>query len=138
MRKIGAQNGLPTYEHVNDLETQGTSQEIFKGKEYSMSSSLRKRKFVLFNGVYIRKTTALYLVQENTQLLADGLLRVRATQPDHFYDNRKSVFRARMNFSCDLCLFQRVDCNQCLIWRVVQFSYLTGNKNRGNFLCGLI
>ena len=66
LRKVRAQDSLPTYEHVNDLEAQGFSTEVFNGKEYSMSCSLGKRKFVLFNGVYIRKTTALYLVQENT------------------------------------------------------------------------
>ena len=89
LRKVRAQDSLPTYEHVNDLEAQGFSTKVFNGKEHSMSCSLGKRKFVLFNGVYIRKTTALYLVQENTQFSAARLLRVRATQPNHVYVSAK-------------------------------------------------
>ena len=89
------QNGLPTYEHVNDLQVvnaQGDNPEVFKGKEYAMSTYRGKSKFVLYNGVYVRKTTALYLVQENTQLSADRLLRVKAKQSDHVYDSGKSIF----------------------------------------------
>ena len=59
LRKVRAQDSLPTYEHMNDLEAQGFSTEVFNGKEYSMSSSLGKKKFVLFNGVYIRKIVSL-------------------------------------------------------------------------------
>ena len=36
------QNGLPTYEHVNDLHIiniQGDNPEVFTGKEYTMSTS---------------------------------------------------------------------------------------------------
>ena len=72
------QNGLPTYEHVNDLQVinaQGDNPEVFKRKEHTMSTSRRKSKFVLYNDVYVRKSTALYLVQENTQLSADRLLK---------------------------------------------------------------
>ena len=138
LRKIrNTQNGLPTYEHINDLQVvdvQDNNGEVFKGKEYSMSSSCGKSKFVLYNGVYIRKTTTLYLVQENSQLSADRLLRVRATQPDHVYDSGKSVSLSKNTISSgDLCLFKRVDCDKCLIGRVVQFSYLTGNKRQRQF-----
>ena len=35
-----AQSGFPTYKHVNELEAQGTSQEVFNGIEHSLSSSL--------------------------------------------------------------------------------------------------
>jgi len=106
------QNGLPTYEHVNKLQVinaLGDNPEVFKGKEYAMSTSCGKSKFVLYNGVYVRNTTALYLVQENTQLSADRLLRVRGKQPDHVYDSGKSIFSSKDKISSDdLCLFTRV------------------------------
>jgi len=56
------QNVLPTYEHVHDVQVingQGDNPEIFKRKEYAISASHRKSKFVLYNGIYVRKTTAL-------------------------------------------------------------------------------
>ena len=138
LRKIrSTKNGLPTYKHMNDLQVinaQGDNPEVFKGKEYAMSTSRGKSKFVLYNGVYVRKTTALYLVQESTQLSVDRLLRVRAKQPDHVHGSGKSIFSSKNKISSgDLCLFKRVDCNKCLIGRVVQFSYLTGNKRQRQF-----
>ena len=97
--EVRAQDSLPTYEHANDLEAQGFSTEVFHGKEYSMSCSLGKRKFVLFNGVYIRKTTALYLVQENTQFSAARLLRVRAmTVQSEFFLARITFFQVIFAF----------------------------------------
>jgi len=63
LRKIrNTQNGLPTYEHVHDLQVingQGDNPEVFKGKEYAISTSRGKSTFMLYNGVYVRKTTAL-------------------------------------------------------------------------------
>ena len=62
---------------------------------------------MLYNGVHIRKATALYLVQESTQCSTDRLLRVRATQPNHVYDSGKSVFSSKNKISSgDLCPFQ--------------------------------
>jgi len=42
---------------VNILEViiaQGDNPEAFKGKEYAISTSRGKSKFVLYNGVYVR------------------------------------------------------------------------------------
>ena len=59
---------------------------------------------------------------------------VREKQPDHVYDSGKSIFSSEDNISSgDLHLFKRVDCNKCLIGRVVQFPYLTGNKRQRKF-----
>ena len=44
-----------------------------------------KSAFVELDGVYIRKTTALYILQENPQLSNDRLLRVRSVQPSHLF-----------------------------------------------------
>ena len=122
---------------MHDLQVingQGDNPEVFKRNEYAISTSRGKRKFVLYNGVYVRKTTALYIVQEKSQLSADRLLRVGAKQPDHVYDSGKSIFSSEDNISSgDLCLFKRVDCNKCLISRVAQLSYLTGNKRQRHF-----
>ena len=43
-------------------------------------------------------------------------------------------FQVRMKFHLvTVARFKRVDCKKCLIGRVVQFSYLTGNKRQRQF-----
>ena len=64
LRKISDESNIfPAYE---ESECPGSS----KSKSYRISKSLGKGKekspFVLCNGAYIRKTIALYLLQENT------------------------------------------------------------------------
>ena len=92
-------------------------QSAEKGSIHSHSNSTvvdsrksKKTPFVEYNGAYIRKTTALYLLQENYQVSNDRLLRVRSSQPSHLFsasdlENNSSSF-VRMG---DLCLFHRVD-----------------------------
>jgi len=59
---------------------------------------------------------------------------VRAKQPDHVYDSGKSIFSSKDKLSSgDLCLVKRVDCNKCLIGRMVQFTYFTGNRRQRQF-----
>lgn len=82
LRKLATENqSLPTYEKATQNE---------QGKTFAMSTSKGKSKFVLYNNSFIRKTTALYLLQDKTQLSADRLLRVRASQPSHVYTTSKS------------------------------------------------
>ena len=82
------QNGMPTYTTTTDKGTQ-------KNKTYQHS------QFVEYQGAYIRKSTALYLLQENPVLSSDRLIRVRA-------NNEKSSSEPARNettfTSGDLCV----------------------------------
>ena len=91
-----------------------------------------KSPFVEYDGAYIRKSTALYLLQENFQVSNDRLLRVHLQQPTHVFattyltttDTQRNIVK-----SGDMCLFKRVDDpSKSLLGRIVQFSYLKGNK----------
>ena len=92
-----------------------------------------KSPFVEYMGLYIRKVTALYILQENPQLSNDRLLRVRSAQPTHLFSVSDAVIssesgqQAIVN-SGDLCVFQRIDSMKHLIGCVVQFSYLKDTK----------
>ena len=105
-----------------------------------MGNGKEKSPFILYDGTYIRKTTALYLLQENTQLSCDRLLRVRAVQPNHvFVGSQHDVSSSRRSIaSGDLCIFKRIDCSECLVGRVVQFSYLLGTKRQRQFSNGSV
>ena len=107
-----------------------------KSKSFRVSKSLgngkEKSPFVLYDDTYIRKTTALYLLQENTQLSCDRLLRVRAVQPNHVFVRSQQDVSSSIA-SGDLCIFKRIDCSECLVGRVVQFSYLLGTKKQRQF-----
>ena len=92
---------FPVYEKVTDEVTgtsvlQEASNEKPCKKTYSVqgvskkSGAKSKEKprpspFVTYKGTYIRKTTALYLLQENFQVSSDRLLRVRSEQPSHIF-----------------------------------------------------
>ena len=84
----------------------------------------------------MRKSTALYLLQEKNQVSSDRLLRVRSTQPSHLYNTgnaNKSGPQLKVNCG-DLCIFKRIDDNdKVLIGRIVQFSYLEGSKKERQF-----
>ena len=121
--KKSTKPGIPTYELSVD-----------KGSNTSRSYSLQNKKktpFILYNGNYIRKSTALYLLQENFSLSNDRLLRVRAAQPVisiHNIDGSLIYPQSHIK-SCDLCIFQRLDDeNKCAIGRMIQLSYLRGSK----------
>ena len=111
-------------------------------KSYSTSIEKDKRKrkrcpFMNYNGSFIRKSTALYLLQENCQLSNDRLLRVRTDQPEHLFsghqeagneDGIQSIVRVG-----DMCVFQRVESSNLLLGRAVCFSYLEGNKRQRQY-----
>lgn len=99
------------------------------------SSQKGKSCFVQYGDAYIRKTTALYLLQEKNQLSNDRLLRVRAAQPSHLYNdsnitpcNRKDLVE-----SGDLCAFRQEDSEKILLGRIIQFSYLEGTKKQREY-----
>ena len=93
---------------------------------------VNKSPFVEYNGVYIRKVTALYILQENPQLSNDRSLRVRDAQPSHLFSGIEYVASesSRQDFvhSGDLCVFERIDSTKHLVGQMVQFSYLEGTK----------
>ena len=128
--KKKSNTSLPTY-------IQSAEKGSIHSHSYSTVVDSRKSKktpFVEYNGAYIRKTTALYLLQENYQVSNDRLLRVRSSQPSHLFsasdlENNSSSF-VRMG---DLCLFHRVDSEKVLLGRVIQFSYLEGSKKQREY-----
>ncbi len=92
--------------------------------------------FVLYGDAYIRKTTALYLLQENFQISSDRLLRVRPIQPSHRFAGMdiNDYALSKTVRAGDLCIFRRVDRkNKCLLGRIVQFSYLSGTKRNRQY-----
>lgn len=137
LRKNLDTSGIPTYVRDIGSETPGESTSI---KTYSLQKTNKgtpvRSPFVKYRDAYIRKTTALYLLQENFQVSKDRLLRVRAEQPTHIFGssslNKKCDNRA---VKCgDLCVFKRVDDNsKCLLRRVIQFSYMQGNKKERQY-----
>ena len=120
--------GLPTYLEQNDVDETSQASRSFNLVPGNRNFSA----FVRYENSFIRKTTALYLLQEHFQVSSDRLLRVRRDQPDHLF----SVTEIDTGYvkSCvrsgDLCIFQRVDRKRkmYLVGRVIQFSYLSGSK----------
>ena len=125
--------GLPAYEKFPDeLNTPSKTYSLFRKERLPMSP---KCPFLIYNGTYIRKSTALYLLQENFAVSNDRLLRVRAQQPSHIFSRSENGRNGLQNAvrSGDLCLFKRVDSPKCLIGRLIQFSYLEGNKRERQY-----
>ena len=83
----------------------------------------------------IRKTTALYLLQENLQVSNDRLLRVRSEQASHLFNSTQYNHVPENCVSAgDLCLFKTVDdAEKYIIGRVIQFSYLRGKKREREY-----
>ena len=117
---------LPTYEISNHSDQ--------KGKKYSLTKN-GKSVFLVYEGTIIRKTTALYLLQENSQLSNDRLLRVRSEQASHLFDSTKFNYTpANCVMAGDLCLFKSVDNEEkYVLGRIIQFSYLRGNKREREY-----
>lgn len=121
--------GVPTYVPVEKSGKQS-------GRVYSLTrkKDATKSAFVKYGSVYIRKTTALYILQENPQLSNDRLLRVRSAQPTHLFSGISNIRSClsgpqKRIFSGDLCVFKRVDDEKKkLIGRIIQFSYMEGSK----------
>ena len=117
---------LPTYEISNNSDQ--------KGKKYSLTKN-GKSAFLVYEGTIIRKTTALYILQENSQLSNNRLLRVRSEQASHLFDSTKFNYTpANCVRAGDLCLFKSVDNEEkCVLDRIIQFSYLCGNKREREY-----
>ena len=107
--------GIATY-------AQTGSRGTVRNKTYKQS------QFVLYQGAYIRKSTALYLLQENSALSSDRLIRVRTDESKSSRINSELTVK-----SGDLCFFKRVDSDKILAGRVIQFSYLEGNKRQREY-----
>ena len=86
-------------------------------------------------GVYIRKTTTLFLLQENFKVSKDRLLCVRAKQPTHIFGSSSLKKCENKAVKCgDLCIFKCVDDSmKCLLGRIVQFSCMQGNKKERQY-----
>ena len=110
-------SGLPVYDvSIND-----------GGKKYNA------RHFIRYNDAFIRKSTALYLLQENIQLSNDRLLRVREDQPTHLYSGSLTDEQENCShvIAGDLCIFRRIDCHdKVLLGRLVSFAYPKGNTKK--------
>ena len=125
LKKID-KSGIPTYSPSTE---KGSS-----SKKSYVASRQSKSPFVQYKGAYIRKSTALYILQENCQLSNDRLLRVRSEQPSHLFSgiDQQSALSSNVRIG-DLCVFRRVDCDRLLLGRVIQFSYLTGSKKQRSY-----
>ena len=120
-------SSIPSYRPLTESSSEG--------RRYSLFNKAGKSPFIEYNGSFIRKTTALYLLQEKNQVSNDRLLRVRSSQPSHLFNDdnvEDSGPRSKVN-SGDLCIFNRIDSNQKLVGRVIQFSYLEGNKKQRQY-----
>ena len=120
-------SGLPTYGIMsNDVPSDC--------RTYSYKNN-NKTPFIQYQNRYIRKSTALYLIQENLNVSNDRLLRVRSNQPSHIYHSKESTLYPKNHIkSGDLCIFKREGmANEHLIGRIVQFSYLSGSKRDRQF-----
>ena len=120
-------SGISTYIPVSNSTVSKRVFSLANRKDPSKSA------FVKYKGVYIRKTTALYILQENPQLSNDRLLRVRSVQPTHLFSGSGATGSSSSGYkqfvySGDLCIFQRIDSSKHLVGRVIQFSYLQGSK----------
>ena len=130
--------GLPSYKapaESTDLS------EVPRGKQTAKHFALTKNAkcafvryenakcaFVRYENAFLRKCTALYLIQENYQVSSDRLIRVRSGQPDHLFSNSEST-----SGPSDLCVFKRLDEKKYIVGRVIQFSYLLGNKRERQY-----
>ena len=105
---------------------------VTKEKGTKTDKSYKSSQFVKYQGAYIRKSTALYLLQENPVLSSDRLIRVRGSE-DKTVETEAAQTQTIVS-SGDLCIFRRIDdINKLLIGRVVQFSYLKGTKRQQEY-----
>lgn len=118
-------SGIPTY-----VESVSRSSET---RNYNNNAG--RSSFIRYKDAFIRKTTALYLLQEKNQLSNDRLLRVRATQPKHIFniDRQNQCGRQEIVQSGELCAFKLADSNKISLGRVIQFSYLEGTKKQRQY-----
>ncbi len=100
------------------------------GKVHQKKKTYKHSQFVEYKGAFIRKSTALYLLQENPVLSSDRLIRVRENQ-------EKTSEPAQIKeivTSGDLCVFNQVGVpGKILFGRMVQFTYLDGTKRQQEY-----
>lgn len=61
-------------------------------------------------------------------------MRVRSEQPSHIFTGTETGTGPQTSVkSGDLCIFTRVDCEKCLLGRIIQFSYLAGSKKERQY-----
>ena len=130
LKKI-SNSPFPTYIHSTEKGTVSSHSYL----TVVNSRKSKKTPFVEYNRAYIRKTTALYLLQENIQISNDCLPRFWSDQPLHLFSGtdlgrEKNSSLVQMG---ELCLFRQVDKEKALLGRVIQFSYLKGNKKQREF-----
>ena len=136
--------GLPTYKapaESTDLSEDPRGKQT--AKHFALTKNAKcafvryenaKCAFVRYENAFIRKCTALYLIQENYQVSSDRLIRVRSEQPDHLFSNSESTSGPQKSVkSGDLCVFKRIDQKKYIVGRVIQFSYLLGNKRERQY-----
>ena len=122
---------LEDLQRIRMVKSKDSSFPIYVPDTNDRSNSSRtysKRGFVTYGEKHIRKSTALYLLQENIQLSNDRLLRVREQQASHLMDSENVDILDSFVKVGDYCIFKRIDHPKFIIGRVIQFSYLYGNK----------
>ena len=123
------QGGFPVYEKTTSAT--GTKTR----RIYSCVSTTKGSPFIKYKDKFIRKTTALYLIQEKVSVSNDRLLRVRRDHPSHIFSETDAQISDTDYLKCgDLGLFRTVDDSRyTIIGRVVQFSYLRGTKKQREY-----
>ena len=77
----------------------------------------------------------MYILQENSQLSNDRLLRVSSEQASHLFDSTKFNYTpANYARAGDLCLFKSIDNEEKYgQGRIIKFSYLRGNNREQEY-----
>ena len=87
-QSIGLREDMARLNVVKSGKTRSRTYEITKTstskKQYALSKNGRS-PFLVYEGTITRKSTALYILQENAQISNDRLLRVRANQSNHLF-----------------------------------------------------
>ena len=66
-------------------------------------------------------------------------MRVQSEQPNHIFTGTDTGTGPQMSVkSGDPCIFTRVDCEKCLLARIIQSSYLAGSKKERQYLSDFV
>ena len=111
LRKTSKEGLMPTHE-----------MSASDGKESKGYMAKRRSSFVSYNGSYIRKVTALYLLRRERNRLMTVCCRYVEYNRSTFFTGVTQMFFSRHNVirSGGLCEFKRLDCNKYLLGRIVQ------------------
>ncbi len=129
---------FPSYKKIDKADSVDKAEKSHKLIKRSNGDNRTSQisPFVLYGDAYRRKTTALYLLQENFQISSDRLLRVPAIQPSHLFAGMdiNDYALSKTVRAGDLCIFRRVNRkDKCLLGRIVRFSYLSGTKRNRQY-----